>query len=174
MHTHTAVIFSALMLCCLCHRPFCAPTSPPDTFVTASLNAEQRGTVYISAKLALPFGPSPRSHYIFTFQAFSWHCHLQQESKEVSKQVEKPQTESMSFLKLHLDRMHGSHWIGTNNLFWSQYRLKTCYTDFNTQAVFRVQTILLICTGSVQKAWHDTKHAPENSNQTVTAKLLQK
>ncbi len=28
-HTLTPVIFSALMLCCLCHRPFCAPTSPP-------------------------------------------------------------------------------------------------------------------------------------------------
>lgn len=53
------------------------PQLPPRvTFVTASLIAEQRGTVYISAKLALPFGLLPQSHYIFTFQAFSWRWHV--------------------------------------------------------------------------------------------------
>lgn len=66
------VIFCTLVLRCWCHRPSWAPASPPRvTFVTASLIAEQRGTVYISAKLALPFGLLPQSHYIFTFQAFS-------------------------------------------------------------------------------------------------------
>lgn len=68
----TPVIFCTLVLRCWCHRPSWAPASPPRvTFVTASLIAEQRGTVYISAKLALPFGLLPQSHYIFTFQAFS-------------------------------------------------------------------------------------------------------
>lgn len=65
------VIFCTLVLRCWCHRPSWAPASPRVTFVTASLIAEQRGTVYISAKLALPFGLLPQSHYIFTFQAFS-------------------------------------------------------------------------------------------------------
>lgn len=62
-----AVIFSALVLSCLCHRPLCDHSPPPpprpppprfSTLVAASLSAEQHGTVYISAKLALPFGPT--------------------------------------------------------------------------------------------------------------------
>lgn len=81
-----AVIFSALVLCWLCHRPLCdhAPTPPHhpsrfSTLVAASLSAERRGTVYISAKLALPFGPR-----VVTFQAFSWRCHPRQADGEVS------------------------------------------------------------------------------------------
>lgn len=54
-----AVIFSALVLCCLCHRPLCDHGPPRfSTLVAASLSAEWHGTVYISAKLALPFGPT--------------------------------------------------------------------------------------------------------------------
>lgn len=58
-----SMIFSALVLCCLCHWPLCdhaATPLPPrfSTLVAASLSAEQHGTVYISAKLALPFGPT--------------------------------------------------------------------------------------------------------------------
>lgn len=54
-----AVIFSALVLCCLCHRPLCDHGPPRfSTLVAASLSAECHGTVYISSKLALPFGPT--------------------------------------------------------------------------------------------------------------------
>lgn len=51
-------IFSAPVLCCLCHRPLCDHPPRFSTLVTASLSAEWHGTVYISAKLALPFGPT--------------------------------------------------------------------------------------------------------------------
>lgn len=70
-HTHTPVIFSALMLCCLCHRLFCTPTYPHHLHHICHC-ITQRRTVYISAKLALPSlaRSLAHTHYALTLQAF--------------------------------------------------------------------------------------------------------
>lgn len=51
--TNTPVIFGALMLLCLCHRVACSPTSLQTYLSLYQSTAEQRGTVKVSAELAL-------------------------------------------------------------------------------------------------------------------------
>lgn len=64
--------------------PFVQITPLPSTLVTASLSMEQRGTVYISAKLALPFDPT-----LLHFRHFA-DCLLRLAIREVRQQVAKP------------------------------------------------------------------------------------
>lgn len=92
--THTPVIFSALVLWGLCHRPFCAPTSP---LRHLSLHHSARGGVgqfisLLSWHFQLALGPT---HTTFLHFRHSADVAIRsQVSRKVSKQVEKPHMDS--------------------------------------------------------------------------------
>lgn len=87
IHTHTRAqwylvpsYFAAYVIV-----PFVQITPLPSTLVTASLSMEQHGTVYISAKLALPFDPT-----LLHFRHFA-DCLLRLANREARQQVAKPE-----------------------------------------------------------------------------------